>query len=211
MHGEQATMKEAEESKEEGGQHIEGGSVRVILDELHALKGVAASRNDKHNELAMMDDLDKFRAEMAEGGVEGAALHHDEAERDTANDIRAWKRARHDDRDSPISPSHHPAAMATPWERDMDDDGADEAEPESEFDHSQPSSPAALDESVHQLDHFAAVKLQSGYNARHEQQLHGGEHVNGMDDGGDATLSAYPSKGRHEPADEMAEHSLLTT
>ena len=209
--GDKATMKEEEERKEEDAQHSEDSTVRVILDELHALKGGVAARSDKREELAMMDDLDKFRAELAEGGVEGAdGLHEAADDGESAEDIRAWKRARHDERDSPVSPSHHAASMATPWERETDGEGAEEAEPESEFDHSQPSSPAPLDESEHRLDQFAAVKLQSGYNATHEQQLEGGEHADGMDDG-EATMSAYPSKGRREPADEMAEHSLLTT
>jgi len=232
--GSATTMKQAEERKEEDGQlnvETEEANVHVILDDLHALKGgVPAAKSDKHDELSMMDDLLKFRAEMTDGTVEpsatvhyAAAMEHDEGAAETADDVRAWKRARHDERDSPVSPSHHAAAaMATPWERDMEGDGADEAadvtehEHESEFDHSQPSSPAALDESEHRLDHFAAVKLQSGgYNGRHEQQQQqldedGGDHADGMDDG-ETTLSSYPSKVRREPADEMAEHSLLTT
>ena len=205
--------KEVEESKEEQLHGVEEGGVRVILDDLHGLKSGMTAKGDKRDELAMMDDLAKFRAEMAEGGADAAAMEHDGPDGDTAeHDIRAWKRARHDERDSPVSLSHHDHAvsMATPWERETDGDGVDEAEPESEFDHSQPSSPAALDESEHRLDQFAAVKLQSGYIARHEQRLAGGEHADGMDDG-EATLSGYPSKVCREPADEMAEHSLLTT
>ena len=208
--GDKRSMKGEEESKEQDGQ-LEEGNVRIILDDLHALKGGVAAKNDRRDELAMMDDVYKFRAEMADGSTDGAGLEHEcGADGDTADDIRAWKRARHDERDSPVSPSHHAASIATPWEREMDGEVVDDAEAESEFDHSQPSSPAALDESEHRLDHFATVKLQSGYNARHEQQLDGGEHADEMDDG-EATLSAYPSKVRREPADEIAEHSLLTT
>lgn len=229
--GDKVAMKEVEERKEDDGQHsgeVEEGNGRVILDDLHSLKGSAAVKSDKRDELAMMDDLDKFRAEMTDGSIihQSATLSYtavmeegsSAVDGESMDDIRAWKRARHDERDSPATPSHHAASMATPWERETDGDGVDEGEAVSEFDHSQPSSPAALDESEHRLDHFAAVKLQSGYNARHEQQLDGGEQadgadgVDGMDDGdGETTLSSYPTKVRREPADEMAEHSLLTT
>ena len=215
-HGE--GRKEAEECKEEeeGPLRVAGeeGGVRVLLDDMHALKGGASLRGSGgHDELAMMHDLDKFRAELAEGGVDGAAMEAGEGE--TAEDIRAWKRARRDDRDSPASPSDHAAAaMATPWERDMDGECAESgAEHESGCDYSQPSSPSPHDEREHRLDQFAAVKLQSGYHARHEQQQrleHDEAAVGSMDDG-EATLSAYPSKARREAADEMAEHALLTT